>query len=160
MADLNIDTLMKNNISKLIESKPIINDKTFMNLWQQMTRQMFHKFPALVVYSMVDLALEKASDEDYRWFNLPEVKISQKLKIDERAIKIKDKIKITDLADKFNLKPLGKKLRICPFHIDTNPSLSLNNELGVFHCFGCHIKGDIISFYKKLKEVENEKRGS
>jgi len=66
----------------------------------------------------------------------------------------KGNIKITDIADEFGLKPLKKKIRICPFHEDKSPSLSLNNEKGVFNCFGCGTKGNIITFYAMLKKVK------
>lgn len=71
----------------------------------------------------------------------------------------KGNLNITDIADNFGLKPLKKELRICPFHKDTNPSLSLSNEKGVFHCFGCGVKGNIITFYAKLKKLQNGNKG-
>jgi hypothetical protein len=40
---------------------------------------------------------------------------------------------------------------VCPFHQDSVPSLSVNNDTGLFHCFGCHAQGDAFSFYGKLK---------
>jgi len=49
-----------------------------------------------------------------------------------------------------------KKLRgdeyqgLCPFHEDTNPSLSINGKTGEFFCHGCREKGDIFNFYGKL----------
>lgn len=36
---------------------------------------------------------------------------------------------------------------LCPFHEDTNPSLSVNLETGDFRCFGCDKKGSIFDFY-------------
>lgn len=63
----------------------------------------------------------------------------------------KGNLKITDIADDFGLKPLRRKLRICPFHEDKNPSLSLDNNKGIFNCFGCGVKGNIITFYAMLK---------
>ena len=65
---------------------------------------------------------------------------------------------IIQIADEFGLKPNGKKLRVCPFHADKDPSLSLSNKKGVFNCFGCGAKGNIITFYAKLKEIK--KNGS
>lgn len=67
--------------------------------------------------------------------------------------KIASKISICEIADAFGLLPLGKSKRICPFHHDSNPSLSLNNELGVFCCFGCHTSGNLIKFYALLKQI-------
>lgn len=66
----------------------------------------------------------------------------------------KGDLKITEVADEFNLKPLRKNLRLCPFHKDTSPSLSLSNEKGVFNCFGCGKKGNIITFYAELKKAK------
>ena len=64
----------------------------------------------------------------------------------------KGNLRITELADQYKLKPLGSKLRICPFHKDKAPSLSLSDEKGCFNCFGCGAKGNIITFNAMLKE--------
>src|SRR3989344_1312308 len=71
------------------------------------------------------------------------------------AGKIAQKISIVAMADNFGLKPTGKRLRVCPFHADSNPSLSLNDGLGLFNCFGCHAKGNIILFYAMLKQLNS-----
>lgn len=34
----------------------------------------------------------------------------------------------------------------CPFHEDHNPSLSIQLETGLWHCFGCNADGDVIGF--------------
>jgi len=156
MADFNIDNLMKECINEVIKNKPNSDIET---TWFSLTRQMFHNYPAVLVYARVDEALAQASDEDQKWLKLPEVKVSRELKIDKTANKLKDRITMIGLADKFGLKPLGREMRICPFHNDTQASLGVSNGMGVFHCFGCGIKGDIITFYKKLREL-NEKRRS
>lgn len=38
----------------------------------------------------------------------------------------------------------------CPFHADDNPSLSINTEKGLFHCFGCPAKGNIFDLDMKV----------
>lgn len=38
---------------------------------------------------------------------------------------------------------------LCPFHEDKNPSFSVNEEKGVFYCFGCGESGDVIDFVMK-----------
>lgn len=43
---------------------------------------------------------------------------------------------------------------ICPFHNDTNPSLKINEEKGIFKCFVCGEAGDSISFVQKFEKVE------
>ena len=42
---------------------------------------------------------------------------------------------------------------LCPFHKDTNPSLSVDPVKGLYHCFGCGESGDAIELVKKLKSV-------
>ena len=37
----------------------------------------------------------------------------------------------------------------CPFHQDNNPSLSVDSQRGLFHCFGCGSKGSVIDFQMK-----------
>ncbi len=55
----------------------------------------------------------------------------------------------------------GQQVRLlCPFHDDTNPSLSItldatdNAQANTFHCFGCGKKGSLIDFEKELTGVE------
>ena len=73
--------------------------------------------------------------------------------IDPNAILLKDKIKITDIAKKYELKVKGS-MALCPFHDDKTPSLSLSNKKGLFHCFGCGVKGDLITFVKMLEDLK------
>ena len=47
----------------------------------------------------------------------------------------------------------GWVLVVCPFHGDSDPSLSVNLKHGGFHCFGCGEKGDLISFHAKLHRL-------
>lgn len=38
---------------------------------------------------------------------------------------------------------------LCCFHVDSNPSLSINQQTGVFNCFACGAKGSIFDFAMK-----------
>jgi DNA primase len=42
---------------------------------------------------------------------------------------------------------------LCPFHDDRRPSLSVNLERKLFHCFACQAKGDILDFVAKIEQV-------
>ncbi len=55
-----------------------------------------------------------------------------------------------------SLKINGKAqaMGLCPFHDDKNPSLSVNIETGLYHCFACDAKGDVFTFYQNLKAVD------
>src|SRR3972149_1904219 len=49
------------------------------------------------------------------------------------------------------LRKAGKEyIGACPFHPDKIPSLSVNEDKGVFHCFGCGESGDVFDFLMKL----------
>jgi DNA primase catalytic core len=45
---------------------------------------------------------------------------------------------------------------LCPFHADTNPSLSINTQKNLWNCFGCDAGGDAIRFVEKFDQVEFE----
>ena len=45
----------------------------------------------------------------------------------------------------------GGYMALCPFHDDSNPSLSIKSD-GQFQCFGCSKKGNAISFAKLMNE--------
>ena len=52
-----------------------------------------------------------------------------------------------------NLKRVGKNyFSLCPFHVESNPSFSINPHTGWFHCFGCGKKGNIFQFLRAMKE--------
>ncbi|MDO9228368.1 MAG: AAA family ATPase [Syntrophales bacterium] len=49
----------------------------------------------------------------------------------------------------------GDELKsVCPFHLDTDPSLSVNSQTGMFHCFGCHAAGSIFDFYARQNSLD------
>lgn len=62
-----------------------------------------------------------------------------------------DKPSIVDTISQYlPLKPSGKEWKACcPFHEDKHPSFSVNEESGVFYCFGCGAKGDVFDFLMK-----------
>ncbi|MBP9673726.1 MAG: DNA primase [Bacteriovoracaceae bacterium] len=43
---------------------------------------------------------------------------------------------------------------LCPFHADKKPSLTVNDQKGLFMCFACQTGGDAITFVEKFKKVE------
>lgn len=49
-----------------------------------------------------------------------------------------------------DLKEEGENNLKCPFHEDSTPSLTLNWEKGVYHCFGCGAKGKVSGLVKAV----------
>ncbi len=45
-----------------------------------------------------------------------------------------------------NISGGGRALCHCPFHNDRTPSCSIDDSLGVYHCFGCGASGNAIKF--------------
>lgn len=43
---------------------------------------------------------------------------------------------------------------VCPFHGDTNPSLSVDNERKFWYCFGCQSGGDAITFVRRQEGLD------
>jgi len=42
----------------------------------------------------------------------------------------------------------------CPFHNEKTPSFSINNEDGIYYCFGCKESGDVIKFVQKMENID------
>jgi DNA primase len=47
----------------------------------------------------------------------------------------------------------GQITVLCPFHDDRQPSLSINLDRKLFHCFACQAKGDILDFVARIEDV-------
>ena len=43
---------------------------------------------------------------------------------------------------------------LCPFHPDTKPSMTVNDQRGLFRCWACNTGGDALSFVKEFKKIE------
>lgn len=44
--------------------------------------------------------------------------------------------------------------RLCPFHNEKTPSFVVYPETQSFYCFGCGAGGDVITFIKKINNVD------
>ena len=69
---------------------------------------------------------------------------------------VRQAIDIVDLVGKYL--PLRREGRLykalCPWHDDSRPSLTVNQERQVFRCWVCNIGGDIFSFVMKMENLE------
>ena len=64
-----------------------------------------------------------------------------------------NKIKLSEYLNKYlDLIPRGNSfVARCPFHKEKTPSFSINDEKGLFYCFGCGTGGNILNFISKYK---------
>lgn len=54
---------------------------------------------------------------------------------------------VSVIGDYVELKRAGSNyIGLCPFHNEKTPSFSVSPSKGIFHCFGCGVGGDVISF--------------
>ncbi len=69
---------------------------------------------------------------------------------------IKNRINIVDVVRRYvDLKRNGPRWAApCPFHQETKPSFSVNEEEGLFYCFGCQASGDIFEFYGRINGLD------
>lgn len=79
------------------------------------------------------------------------------MKINERFIQeLQERIDIEDVISSYvNLKSRGKTLvGLCPFHNEKTPSFTVYPESRSFYCFGCGAGGDIISFVRRMDNLD------
>lgn len=60
---------------------------------------------------------------------------------------LKDRITCRDAAVHYGMEVDASGMTRCPFHNDHTPSLKLSRG---FHCFGCGVQGDVITFVSRL----------
>lgn len=68
---------------------------------------------------------------------------------------IKGRLSIINLVESYtSVKKTGKGyVGLCPFHDDTNPSMHVDEDKGLFHCFSCGAGGDIFGFYMRYNNL-------
>lgn len=82
---------------------------------------------------------------------------SQNLNLDKEDLLAKLDIRRFYLElEKPSIKDTGRKEAkgFCPFHDDNNPSLSVNFETGLWHCFAGCGGGDVLDFYMRLRDID------
>ena len=78
-------------------------------------------------------------------------------------IKKEDIEKVRATADLYDivsatvtLKPsgTGTYVGLCPFHDEKTPSFSVRPALGVWHCFGCGLGGDVFGYVEHQENID------
>ncbi|GJQ48030.1 MAG: AAA family ATPase [Candidatus Kuenenia stuttgartiensis] len=78
------------------------------------------------------------------------------VKIDKEEIKKRlDKTKFyKERIPSLQINGKPEAVGLCPFHNDTNPSLSVNLDTGLYRCYACGAKGDVFTFYQETNGVD------
>ncbi len=76
--------------------------------------------------------------------------------LDEDVARVRDSTDLVALAgEHIALKRVGNRyMGLCPFHAEKTPSFSINQELGVYMCFGCQKSGDAITFVREVEHLD------
>ncbi|VEU75271.1 DNA primase [Mycoplasmopsis maculosa] len=74
-------------------------------------------------------------------------------KIIQQIIDQNDIVKV--ISDYIHVQRKGHSyVSICPFHDDTNPSMSIDDRKQIFKCFVCGVGGNLLTFVVKYKKVK------
>lgn len=76
--------------------------------------------------------------------------------LDEDVQRVRDTADIVAIVSAHTqLKKTGANWSgLCPFHGEKSPSFSVNPDKGVYYCFGCQAKGDVISFVRDIDHLD------
>ncbi len=76
--------------------------------------------------------------------------------VDEDVVRVRETADIVQVISAHTqLKRVGRSWSgLCPFHGEKSPSFSVNQEKGVFYCFGCQAKGDVITFVRDIDHLD------
>jgi DNA primase len=72
---------------------------------------------------------------------------------EDKVREVRDRAAILDIvSDYVGLKKSGVNyLGLCPFHSEKTPSFNVNPVKGIYHCFGCGVGGDVVSFVMRME---------
>ena len=69
---------------------------------------------------------------------------------------LKRKNSLVDIVSNYvRLEQKGSRFwACCPFHSEKTPSFYINEEEGIYYCFGCKESGDVIKFVEKMENCD------
>ena len=75
---------------------------------------------------------------------------------DNLITKVRKSVDIVDIiGESIPLVARGKNyFGVCPFHDDTNPSMSVSREKQIYTCFSCHASGNVFNFIMDYDHVD------
>jgi len=72
---------------------------------------------------------------------------------EEKIAEVRERAGIVEvISDYISLKKSGANFQgLCPFHGEKTPSFNVNPARGIFHCFGCGVGGNAVTFVMKME---------
>lgn len=76
--------------------------------------------------------------------------------MEDQVEEIKRKTDIVAVVGQYViLKKMGRHHKgLCPFHGEKTPSFTVNEEMGLYKCFGCGAGGDVIKFLMEIEGID------
>ena len=75
---------------------------------------------------------------------------------DDTLQAIRERVSIVEVVSGYvTLKKAGRNyVGLCPFHSEKTPSFTVNDDRGLFHCFGCGAGGTVFTFVMRADRIE------
>ncbi len=76
--------------------------------------------------------------------------------VDEDIGRVREASDIVAVITQYTqLRRVGRRFQgLCPFHAEKSPSFSVNAEEGLYYCFGCGVRGDVITFVREKEHLD------
>ena len=76
--------------------------------------------------------------------------------VDEDIVALREATDIVSVITKYTqLRRVGSRwVGLCPFHAEKTPSFNVNQELGLYRCWGCQVRGDVITFVREIEHLD------
>jgi DNA primase len=76
--------------------------------------------------------------------------------VDEDIVAVRAATDIVAVITKYTqLRRSGSRwVGLCPFHGEKTPSFNVNQELGLYRCWGCQVRGDVITFVREIEHLD------
>ena len=76
--------------------------------------------------------------------------------VDEDVVRVREASDmVAVISEHVQLKRVGSSWTgLCPFHSEKSGSLNVSAEKGVYYCFGCGAKGDVITFVREIEHLD------
>jgi DNA primase len=76
--------------------------------------------------------------------------------VDDDIVAVREATDIVAVITKYTqLRRSGQRwVGLCPFHAEKTPSFNVNQELGLYRCWGCQVRGDVITFVREVEHLD------
>ena len=76
--------------------------------------------------------------------------------VDEDIVAVRAATDVVSVITQYTqLRRVGQRwVGLCPFHAEKTPSFNVNGELGLYRCWGCQARGDVITFIREVEHLD------